>query len=138
MGACFWVEMKLKITDRDAAAKALYSYVTDDLLRYNPRCFEGCFEEGAEKVGTVEGLLSMILASHQHGYNHITDYEDGFEVFGSAFDASYGWSKVMDDAFESIVPYLADGSTYYQACENDEDTYEIQGGKQVLIASNWR
>lgn len=133
MGANYSVELNLKFADKAGAAKALYGYVCNSLLPRSPHCFD---EEG-EVVESVERLFSVLLASSQNDFEHRIN-NDGSEYFFSDFHATYSWSAILDEAFEAIVPYLQDGSTYYQLCENDEDKYEIIGGKQVLIQSNWR
>ena len=133
MGAVYTTELDLKFADRAGAAKALYGYVCNELMKRSPNCFGE-----AEVVESVERLFSLLLASFQGDYEYVKSNENGFECFESSFHATYSWSEVLDEAFKSIAPYLEDGSTYYQVCENDWDTYKIVDGKILLVESNWQ
>lgn len=128
MGACYFVEMKLKFKDKEGATEALKTYV-HNFLADNPQCnFDG--DESFDE------LLGFVLAAHQKDFYHIKKKYGKVDWYSSGFDASYGWSIVVDDAFATIVPYLEDGSTYRQDCDNEWDKIKVIGGKQIWYRSN--
>lgn len=133
MATTYKVSLDLKFKDKDGAAKALYKYVTEDLLVRSPNCFG----EKAEPNETIERLMSLLLASHQECYDR-HEYEGGWEWYRSEFHATYSWLDVLDEAFNAIAPYLDDESEYFRACNGDEETYKIFDGESVRIYSTYR
>lgn len=57
---------------------------------------------------TFGGICKILLAFHQ-GDGRVVR-EDGFDVYYSGFNASYGWYRVMVEAFEKMKWALAEGS----------------------------
>lgn len=131
MGAVFWVEMKITFNDEERATEALKSYVHGFLAK-NPQCrYRGTGE-------SFDELLGFVLADHQNNFHHKHAKRSKIHWYSSGFDASYGWSWVIDEAFSAIAPYLANGSTYYQSCENDWDKIKVIDGKAIWYRGNDR
>jgi len=70
---------------------------------------------------TLEGLVKTLITDRDYCF-------DGAHTYSTAFDASYGWEEVMQDAFLHMAPYLEDGSSI--SISPDSGLYEarIEGG----------
>lgn len=74
---------------------------------------------------SLAGICKILLAFHQGDARAVR--EDGFDVYRSGFNASYGWYRVMVEAFEKMAWALAGGSkleVWYG--NNSHDVYEIE------------
>ena len=73
----------------------------------------------------VYGICKILLAFHQGDARHVAT-EDGFDLFRSGFCASYGWNRVMVDAFFEMSWALEKGS--YPEIDRDggHDIYEVE------------
>lgn len=131
MGAVYTVSLKLNYKNKDSAKNLLSKYISD-LLEISPKRFDGRFVPDS----SIEEMFGLMLAKNQGYYENYK--EDGIDCYESDFNASYGWSSVLDNMFDVLVPYLKDNSYYYQVCENDWDEYLIEDGVKKLSASSWQ
>lgn len=128
MSAVYYVELDLSIKNEAKARDALAQYLLK-LLDKSPYAFGLSFTPDA----SFDEMINLLLAERQNNLSY--SKHDGYKCWNSGFNASYSWSYVLDDAFTAIVPYLNDGSRYYQECEWEYDEYIIQNGTPVLKAS---
>lgn len=87
---------------------------------------------------TFSGICKVLLAFHQGDARHLVDGE-GFDLYMSGFNASYGWNRVMVDAFFKMAWALEEGS--YLEIDRDEgrDIYEVKhDGDDVEVWENHR
>jgi hypothetical protein len=75
-------------------------------------------------------VCKILLAFHQGDAQHIVDGE-GFDLYMSGFNASYGWNRVMVEAFFKMAWALEEGS--YLEIDRDEghDIYEVEHDNEV-------
>lgn len=114
MGACYSVEYKLYPKNEKECEKALREYVK--------KIRNGCLgevDQNQEEI-SMDGLLRFVLCADRAGsnYERISEHH-----YSSSFDASYGWERVLADAFIAMAPCLKDGS--YASIEPDEYPYTI-------------
>lgn len=71
------------------------------------------------------GVCKVLLAFHQGNAQHAVD-KKGFDLYRSGFNASYGWNRVMVDAFFKMAWALEKGS--YLEIDRDEghDIYKVE------------
>jgi hypothetical protein len=87
---------------------------------------------------SFSGICKILLAFHQGNARHLTD-EDGFDLYRSGFNASYGWNRVMVGAFFKMAWALEEGS--YLEIDRDEghDIYEVKhDGDDAEVWENHR
>ena len=128
MGACYSVEVKINVLDMPGAIKALNEYIINDTSA------DYSLDEYAEqgiKTETFDDLMKILLADLQQG---IFVYHEGkFTIYENAFDASYGWERVMMEWFEVLAPFLANGSQMLIYPDSDYDKLVIKNGKCVQV-----
>lgn len=129
MGAVYDVELNLMYTDEKLASLALSKYLD--------KCIESGVKFATPKdTSSISSMIAMFLAEHQGGFDATTD--GVFDTYTSGFTATYSWSEILDDMFDTLLPYLHDSSYYYQSCDNDYDEYIVKEGKKLLTRSSWR
>lgn len=122
MGAAYLVNAKLKIKDP-------VKFVNDskDCL-LGEDCWDKEYENAIENLRTVEDVMAFLLAAKQNTARYVVQ-QDGYVMYTSAFDASYGWEGILDGWFNDIVDDLDDGS--YLLVDGDEQAWEnvVRNGK---------
>jgi hypothetical protein len=124
MGACYSIRLKVKLTDEQGAIHALNEKISTgakESIRFNIK------ELGAD-TGTFDGLMKVFLAGWPENQFQ-KNVEDGFLIYTNDFNAMYSWEQVMAEMFETIAPYLADGSEFYSNPDNWWETAKIKNGK---------
>lgn len=111
MGQCYSVELKLKYKDKQKAFESLLNYLIESKFSYFNR------DDIKEMDDAIEFLLT----------NNVANTDDG--VYYSAFDASYGWESVMQEGFESMIPYLKYGSKIVIYPDEGHSYLGIKNGK---------
>lgn len=128
MGAVYDVELRLMYADEKSASLALSKYLD--------KCVESGVKFATPKdKSSISSMIAMFLAEHQGGFDATIDKS---EAYISGFTATYSWSEILDGMFDSLLPYLHDGSYYYQSCDEDYDEYIVKEGKKLLTRSSWR
>lgn len=134
MGDCYSVELRMKV------AKGTKSNLAGLLRTWMRRVGEGTdatpgvawnlamYRRHGIRPDSLRGIVKIILAAHQNDFRHVVDKE-GFDLYRSAFNASYGWAGVMRDAFREMSRALADGSYLYIDRDEGVDNMEIRKGK---------
>ena len=106
MGACYWVQAKLLLTNEKAAINALQNKIaTDTKTNYSLELYA----KRGVTTETFDDLMRIILAGWKHQEVAIVK-KDGFAIYENAFDASYGWENVMIEMFYVLSPFLEDNS----------------------------
>ena len=54
-------------------------------------------------------------------------------TYSNAFNASYGWEVVMIEMFETITPFLEDGSELLIYPDSDYDKLIVKNGKCIQV-----
>ena len=134
MGDCYSVELRMKV------AKGTKSSLAGLLRTWMKRVGEGTdatpgvawnlamYRRHGIRPDSLRGIVKIILAAHQNNFRHVVD-KDGFDLYRSAFNASYGWAGVMRDALREMSWALADGSYLYIDRDEGIDNMEIRKGK---------
>lgn len=125
MGQCYSVELKVRFTDEDGAKKALQAKLDrheEEHVCYNLDHFTG---ELGLSTDNLHDLMGIFFGGWKGKLEPSTT--DDWEY--ADFDASYGWERVMMDAFEEIAPYLADGSVIEIYPDSGCDHGTVRNGK---------
>ena len=133
MGACYSVELKIKVKDEQSAFNALKNFIArgeEMSINYNLDLHE---QEGLS-ADCLENCIRIFLAQWK-GHNTPLKKElgDGFTMYISDFNARYSWGSVIVMMFEEPTPYLEDDSQLYINPDNDYDLFKIIDGKCVQI-----
>ena len=129
MGACYSVTIKVNVTDVPSAIKALNDHITND-TRSNYSLEE--YAKHGITTETFDDLMRIFLAGWP-GQEIDISKENEFTVYDNGFNASYGWECVMMDMFETLAPFVSEGSELYISIDNDYDKLVIKNGKCVQI-----
>jgi hypothetical protein len=127
MGACYYVKLKVKVKDEKGAVSALNEHIKND-KRAN-YSLDDYAKEGAT-TETFGGLMRIFLAGREE---LDIGKVDGFTIYENEFDASYGWESVMMEMFDTLAPYLEDGSEFLIYPDSDYDKLIVQNGKSVQV-----
>ena len=131
MGDCYSVELRVKLRKSTKAnmQKLLRQWMrkeaegTDDRPGVDWHLAE--YRRHGLRPDSFNGICKILLAFHQGDARHVAT-GDGFDLFRSGFNASYGWDRVMVDAFFEMSWALEKGS--YLEIDRDEgrDLYEVE------------
>ena len=128
MGACYSVELKVNVLDVPGAIKALNEYIVNDTSA------DYSLDENAEQgitTETFDDLIKILFADLQQP---VSIYKQGkFTIYINAFDASYGWERIMMEWFEVLTPFLANGSQMLIYPDEDYDKLIVKNGECVQI-----
>ena len=130
MGACYSIELKVKLLDEAGAVKALQEHIKNDT--HSNYSLDQYAKQGI-KTDTFDNLMRIIFAGWKHQELDIQEI-DGTKYYSNDFDASYGWEMVMILAFEVLIPFIADGSTLEISVDNDYEKLVIKNGKIEAVA----
>ena len=131
MGACYDVTLSINVTDEAAAVKALSEKLHSDTENGRARyAVDRCAEKGIA-LNTLDGLISVLLAGDQSDVQ-IWDVGE-FRHYENAFDASYGWERVMVEWFHILTPFLGNGSKMLIYPDSDYDEFVIRDGQCVQL-----
>lgn len=75
---------------------------------------------------SFSGICKILLAFHQGNAKHVADDGDGFGLYRSGFNASYGWNRVMVDAFFKMAWALEEGSRLEIDRDEGHEIYEVR------------
>lgn len=128
MGACYSVDMKIRLKDEGAANDVLRKHIHEDTgTNYNLDAFA---REGIT-LDSFDNLMRIFLAGWKKTPFEKTE-KDGWVIYSNDFDASYGWNTVMLTMFELIKPHLEDGSQIIISQDNYTHVMTVQtsGGKK--------
>lgn len=128
MGACYSVDMKIRLQDEEAANRVLRKHIYEDTgTNYNLDAFA---REGIT-LDSFDNLMRIFLAGWKKTPFGKTE-KDGWVIYSNDFDASYGWNTVILTMFELIKPYLEDGSQIIISQDNYTHAMTVQttGGKK--------
>lgn len=125
MSACYSVELKVKVLDEQGAIKALKNHIEND------KRTDYSLVEAAERgitTETFDDLIKIFLADCDDIEEH-----KGFTYYSNDFNASYGWESVMMEMFETLTPFVEDGSKLLIYPDSDYDELIVKNGKCVQI-----
>ena len=131
MGDCYSVELRVKLRKSTKAnmQKLLRQWMREEAedTDAHPGVYWGLAEHRRHGIrpDSFSGICRILLAFHQGDAKHVVDGE-GFDLFRSGFNASYGWNHIMVDAFFKMAWALEKGS--YLEIDRDEgrDLYEVE------------
>lgn len=87
---------------------------------------------------SFSGICKILMAFHQGNARHLVD-EDGFDLYRSGFNASYGWNSVMVNAFFKMAWALEEGSYLEVDRDGGYDIYEVKhDGDDAEVWENHR
>lgn len=128
MGACYSVELKVNVLDMSGAIKVLNEHIVNDTSA------DYSLDEYAAQGITTETFDDLVKILFAELQQPVSIYRKGkFIIYGNAFDASYGWERVMMEWFEVLAPFLANGSQMLIYPDEDYDKLVIKNGKCVQI-----
>ena len=129
MGACYSVTLKVKVLDEKGAIKALNEHIkNDERTYYNLEEYE----TRSITTETFDDLMKIFLADYPRQEVTITQAKV-YRWYENDFNASYGWESVMMEMFETISPYVKDGSELLIYPDSDYDKLIVKNGKCVQI-----
>ena len=129
MGAVYYVEVKVKLKDETSAIAALNQHMVND-KRTNYGLPE--FEKHGITPDTFDNLMRIFLADHQNSSFQI-DRQKRTTCYQNSFEASYGWESVLIEMFETLTPYLENGSSIKIWPDSGCVKYSIKNGQCVLL-----
>ena len=135
MGDCYSVELRVKLrkSTKSNMQGLLRQWMRDEATG---RLVDGNVVPGVNwslpdyrrhgiRPDSFAGICKILLAFHQGDARHIVDKE-GFDLFRSGFNASYGWNSVMVNAFLKMAWALEKGSRLEIDRDEGHETYEIE------------
>lgn len=136
MGDCYSVELRVKLrkSTKSNMQKLLRQWMRDmekDVDCGGERKAPGVYWSLSEmrKAGirpdSFTGICKILLAFHQGNAKHVVDSE-GFDLYRSGFNASYGWSNVMVEAFYKMSWALEEGSRLWFNRDSGTEVYEVR------------
>lgn len=130
MGQCYNVYLKLEFLDEAGAIKALQ----DKLARGNKEHIAyNLWHYEALGIGTesLPDLLNIFFGGWEGKLRKsiITDKGREWNYYSSDFNASYGWHKVMCEAFEEMAPYLANDSEFKIYPDSGVEIFTVRDGR---------
>ena len=131
MGDCYSVDLRVKLrkSTKSNMQKLMRQWMKDEAEGTDAR--PGVNWSLAEyrrhgiRPDSFAGICKILLAFHQGDARHVVD-KDGFDLFRSGFNASYGWSCVMVNAFLKMAWALEEGSRLEIDRDEGRETYEIE------------
>ena len=130
MGACYYVKLKVKVKDEQGAILALNEHIKND--KRTDYSLDKYAEQGIT-TETFDDLMRIFLAGWKGQEVEITKEKNGFTKYVNGFDASYGWESVMMEMFDTLAPYLKDGSEFLIYPDSDYDKLIVQNGVSVQL-----
>jgi len=128
MSACYSVTLTAAIKDEQGALATTQKFIRD--AKNTDFGLVDYLAQGVD-ISSLEGLIRVLLAGRKENSFTATDSDDGFRIYDSGFNASYGWESVMIEWFEAIAPHLADGSRLLIYPDSDFDLLVVEQGKAI-------
>ena len=131
MGDCYSVELRVGLRKSTKAnmQKLLRQWMREEAedTDAHPGVYWGLAEHRRHGIrpDSFSGICRILLAFHQGDAKHVVD-KDGFDLFRSGFNASYGWYSVMVNAFFKMSWALEKGSYLEIDRDGGHDTYEVE------------
>ena len=124
MGQCYNVIVKMKV-------KGAAEIIKKSVEVFKTECPEW-YDEIKDKIpcDTVYGCVAFALAANQHNFTAV--HRNGITTYKSSFKATYSWQSVLEDWFDTIAPYLNDGSSMLIYPDNGHCEYVVKNGKAVI------
>ena len=120
------VTVKMKVKDADGLIKKSVDV-------FKTECPERFYEvKDKMPCDTVYGCVAFALAANQNTFKAV--HRNGVTTYESSFKATYSWHSVLEDWFDSIAPYLKDGSSMLVYPDRGRYEYSVRDG----IALFWR
>ena len=129
MGQTYDVNLRVRFKDEKGARKALLAKIgraNEEKVLYDER---GLRAMGFDLDNDIWDLMSVFFC----GWGQRLKETANKDWLYSGFDASYGWERVMMEAFEEIAPYLEEGSEIKIYPDSDYDYLVVKDGKAELI-----
>lgn len=124
MGQTYDVTVKMKVKDADGLIKKSVDV-------FKTECPEWYGEVKDEMpCDTVYGCAAFALAANQKDFT--AEHKRGTTTYHSFFHATYSWGAVMCAWFESIAPYLKDGSSMLVYPDSGHYEYVVKDGKAIV------
>ena len=133
MGQCYSVKLKFKAKDEAGALNALLGKIDKDEHAPSPHGARYHLDETIAEFrldkGKLVDVLKVVLC--ERGYSRVSVSDEGWTLLSNDFDCCYGWHGVMVEAFETIAPYLEDGSRLDIWPDDGKTTNIVRNGVSV-------
>ncbi len=123
MGACYDVDLSLRVTDEKKAVELLNGYISS--CRYASFDLDNFKKKGRDR-NNLDDIITLFLTDRNFTADENHNYSSGF-------DASYGWESVMMDMFYHLEPVLKEGSVLRIFPDEDYDELIYEKGKVVQV-----
>lgn len=130
MGQCYSVRCKIKkFESEEGAIRALQEHIKND-----KRTDYGLGYYAAQGVMTdnFDDLMRIFLADYP-GQKVVIEKKKGVMGYSNNFDASYGWESVLGEMFQTMAPYIGEGSELVVYPDSSYDKCVVRDGKVVQI-----
>lgn len=131
MGDCYSVELRVKLRKSTKAdmQKLMRQWMREEAEGTDARRGVNWSLPEMRRAGlrpdSFAGICKILLAFHQGDAKHVVDKE-GFDLFRSGFNASYGWGCVMVNAFLKMAWALEEGSRLWFNRDSGTEVYEVR------------
>ena len=129
MGQCYFVRLKLKLKDKDGAAKALRKKIGRAKEEYTNYSLDHYKKIGIG-MESLEDLLKIFFGGWE---GKLVQDEKNPDTLTAGFDARYGWEGVMMSAFDELSPFLEDKSSVTIYPDSGMDKAIIKNGKSIWL-----
>jgi len=134
MGDCYSVCLLAKLKDEKAACDALRALIDRKGNDGRANFSLGQYAEQGITPDNFDGLMQIFFAEWKGQRVEIVKHDDGFTTYENGFNASYGWGLVLEDMFDVLAPFLAEGSAFYVDADETYLDYEMLDGEAVSAA----
>lgn len=131
MGACYYIELKIKIKNEISVIEILQERIKRNTEQGVNYCLQN-FRKNGIGTETLDDLFKIFLAGDRSSYEAERQENDVIYI-QNGFDASYGWETEMIEMFKEIAPALENGSEFYIYPDNDYDLIVVENGKYKQI-----
>jgi len=135
MGDCYSVELRVKLrkSTKTDMQKIMRKWMREEAEGTDVRqgvdwSLAECRRRGI-RPDSFAGICKILLAFNQRDASHVVD-EEGFDLYRSGFNASYGWSDVMIEAFYKMSWALEEGSWLWINRDSGTEDYEVRIGDE--------
>lgn len=129
MGQCYDVNLRVRFKDENGAKNALSAKIKRADVEHVTYNTQGLRTKGFN-FDNIWDLMSVFFC----GWGEkLTESADKAWLY-SGFNASYGWERVMMEAFDTIAPYLEDNSEIKIYPDSGCDHAIVKDGKAVWLS----
>ena len=115
MSACYYVSLNVRFTDEEKARQSLRDFIYNTKqTNFNLDHFKGHVD-----LDTIDGLLQVIIVNWDFCRDFRTDEVGGWISYNGNFNATYSWEGVLQEMFNTLLPYIDVKATLRIEMESD-------------------